>query len=49
MRRVQSKIEETLNNLNLENLGNETIRLNYSHCFLREKLYLFWPQEWDTR
>lgn len=25
------------------------MKINYSYCFVKDKLYLFWPQEWDPK
>lgn len=28
-------------------MGSEKLNVNYSHCFAKDKLYLFWSQRWD--
>lgn len=46
MKRVQPRFEEYINDLTLEQ--SEFIYVNYSYCFAKDKLYLFWPQKWDV-
>jgi hypothetical protein len=30
-------------------LKKDLVFVNYSHCFVKNKLYLFWPQKWSIR
>lgn len=27
----------------------DLVFVNYSHCFVKNKLYLYWPQKWSIR
>lgn len=49
MRRVEGRLDQQLTGLSLEGREGDFVRINYSHCMVRDKLYLFWPQEWDIR
>jgi hypothetical protein len=48
MKRVQFRLEEDFEGMDINvERRSELIYVNYSHCFAKDKLYLFWPQEWD--
>jgi hypothetical protein len=50
MKKVQSRIDQSLEELDLNvEKKSELIYVNFSHCFAKDKLYLFWPQEWDIQ
>jgi hypothetical protein len=44
MKRAMFKLEAEFEDFVL---GSEKINVNYSHCFAKDKLYLFWSQRWD--
>ena len=48
VQKVNPKLETSLEDLELVD-RQQTLKVNFSHCFLKDKLYLFWPQEWDIR
>ena len=43
VQKVHSHLEKTFEDLTLDS-SPALLRVNYSHCFLKDKLYLFWPQ-----
>ncbi len=49
MRKVQERIDQSFGELDINTEKSEVIYLNFSSCFVRDKLYLFWPQEWDLQ
>lgn len=48
VQKINMNLDQSFQDMNLGN-PDEIIRINFSHCFLKDNLYLFWPQEWSLR